>query len=301
MIFPPYLQPGDTIGIVCPAGQMEAARAQDCIDTLQAWGYRVRVGRTLGHAWHYFSGTDQERLDDLQAMLDDPEVKAVLCGRGGYGTSRIIDRLDFTAFRRAPKWVIGFSDVTVLHAHLYTFCGTASLHAPMAGAFQGEGAAGASVASLKAALEGGKAAYTVATHPANREGRAEALLVGGNLTLLAHLVGSVSDIPTDGVLLFIEDIGEYRYNLDRMLIQLQRAGKLEALAGLVVGGFTDLKDTVVPFGQSVEEMILEKVGAYGYPVCFGFPTSHHGDNYALKVGGRYRLDIQDAGVTLGEI
>lgn len=301
MIVPPYLQPGDTIGIVCPAGQMEADRAQDCIATLTNWGYRVRPGKTLGHAWHYFSGTDQERLDDLQAMLDDPEVKAILCGRGGYGTSRIIDRLDFTAFRRAPKWVIGFSDITVLHAHLYTFCGTASLHAPMAGAFQGEGAASAPVASLKAALEGRPASYRCAPHPSNRQGLAEALLVGGNLTLLAHLVGSVSDIPTDGALLFIEDIGEYRYNLDRMLIQLSRAGKMEALAGLIVGGFTDLKDTVVPFGQSLEAMILDKVGGKGYPVCFGFPTSHHGENYALKVGGRYRLDVTDGGATLMEI
>ena len=214
---------------------------------------------------------------------------------------RSIDRLDFAAFRRAPKWVIGFSDVTVLHAHLFSVYDTASLHAPMAGAFQGEGAQGPSVASLKAALEGRLATYTCAPHAANRPGQTEAVLLGGNLTLLAHLVGSVSDLPTDGALLFIEDIGEYRYNLDRMLLQLSRAGKLERLAGLIAGGFTDLKDTVIPFGQGVEEMILDKVGAYGYPVCFGFPTSHHGDNYALKVGGRYRLDVDSSGASLLEI
>ncbi|TDX00258.1 S66 peptidase family protein [Dinghuibacter silviterrae] len=291
MTLPPYLQPGDTIGIVCPAGQMEAARARDCIDTLERWGFRVRAGRTLGHAFHYFSGTDEERLDDLQQMLDDPSVKAILCGRGGYGTSRIIDRLDFRAFVRSPKWVIGFSDVTVLHAHLFSVYQIASLHAPMAGAFQGEGADSPSVATLKAALGGGKAAYRCAPHPFNRAGRAEGVLVGGNLTLLAHLIGSRSEPDTRGLLLFIEDVGEYLYNLDRMLIQLVRSGKLEGLAGLIVGGFTDLKDTVVPFGQTAEELIRDKVEGCGFPVCFGFPTSHGGENYALKIGGRYRLEV----------
>jgi muramoyltetrapeptide carboxypeptidase len=280
---------------------MEAARARDCIGTLERWGYRVRTGRTLGHAFHYFAGTDEERLEDLQRMLDDPDVKAILCGRGGYGTSRIIDRLDFDGFLRSPKWIIGFSDVTVLHAHLFTVYGVASLHAPMAGAFQGEGAAGPSVATLKAALLGEKAFYACAPHPLNREGCAEAVLAGGNLTLLAHLVGSRSELDTLGLLLFIEDIGEYLYNLDRMMVQLRRSGKLEGLAGLVVGGFTDLKDTVVPFGQTVEQLIADKVRDFGYPVCFGFPTSHHGDNYALKVGGRYRLTAGPAQVTLQEV
>ena len=228
-------------------------------------------------------------------------VKAILCGRGGYGTSRIIDRLDFTAFRTSPKWIIGFSDITVLHAHLFSVWDTASLHAPMAGAFQGEGAGSPSVESLRAALRGERAHYRCVPHAFNREGQAEAVLAGGNLTLLAHLVGSPSAFGTDGLLLFIEDIGEYLYNLDRMLIQLARSGRLERLAGLIVGGFSDLKDTVVPFGQTVEALILDKVRDYGYPVCFGFPTSHSGENYALKVGGRYRLEVRRAGVTLDEV
>lgn len=301
MTFPPYLSAGDTIGIVCPAGQMEADRARDCIATLGRWGYRVRIGKTLGHAYHYFSGTDAERLDDLQEMLDDPDIKAILCGRGGYGTSRIIDQLDFSAFQRSPKWIIGFSDVTVLHAHLFSVWDTASLHAPMAGAFQGAGATSASVESLKAALAGKKAHYRCAPHPLNRVGATEAVLVGGNLTLLAHLVGSASMPDTTGLLLFIEDIGEYLYNLDRMLVQLARNGKLDGLSGLIVGGFTDLKDTVVPFGQSVEALIQDKVRSYGYPVCFGFPTSHSGENYALRVGARYRLEVQTSGVSLDEL
>jgi muramoyltetrapeptide carboxypeptidase len=301
MTIPPYLNAGDTIGIVCPAGQMEADRARDCIETLQRWGFRVRVGKTLGHAYHYFSGTDAERLADLQEMLDDPEIRAILCGRGGYGTSRIIDRIDFGAFLRSPKWVIGFSDVTVLHAHLYSVWDTASLHAPMAGAFQGAGAGSPSVASLRDALLGEKAHYRCAPHSFNRVGITEAALAGGNLTLLAHLVGSSSMPDTRGLILFIEDIGEYVYNLDRMLVQLDRSGKLEGLSGLIVGGFTDLKDTVIPFGQTVEALILDKVRPYGYPVCFGFPTSHSGENYALKVGGRYRLEVQTSGVSLDEL
>lgn len=301
MITPPYLKPGDTIGIVCPAGHMDRARAEQCIETLGAWGFSVRTGKTLGHAWHYFAGTDTERLEDLQQMLDDPSVRAILCGRGGYGTSRIIDRLDFTRFMAAPKWIIGFSDVTVLHTHLYSVLGTASLHAPMAGAFNGEGAGGPYVESLHKALTGGKAAYTCAPHPFNREGSAEAVLAGGNLSLLTHLSGSVSELDTTGILLFMEDIGEYLYNIDRMMIQLQRSGKLDQLSGFIVGGFTDMKDTVVPFGQTAEELIRDKVAAFPYPVCFGFPVSHGKENYALKIGARYRLEVKTGGSALTEL
>jgi muramoyltetrapeptide carboxypeptidase len=300
MIIPPYLRPGDTIGIVCPAGHMDRGRAEQCIETLRAWGFSVRTGRTLGHAYHYFSGTDAERLEDLQQMLDDPSVHAILCGRGGYGTSRIIDRLDFTRFEASPKWIIGFSDVTVLHAHLYSVLGTASLHAPMAGAFNEGGAGGPYVDSLHKALTGGRAAYSCASHPFNRKGSTEGVLAGGNLSLLTHLSGSVSELDTTGIILFLEDIGEYLYHIDRMMIQLQRSGKLERLSGLVVGGFTDMKDTAVPFGQTVEELIRDKVSAYNYPVCFGFPVSHGKENYALKVGVRHRLEVRGDGSFLSE-
>jgi muramoyltetrapeptide carboxypeptidase len=299
IVTPPYLREGDTIGIVCPGGQMPAEKATACIRTLQDWGYRVRVGKTLGHAYHYFSGTDAERLEDLQQMMDDPAVKAILCGRGGYGASRIVDRIDFTAFNRSPKWVIGFSDVTVLHAHLYSVWQTASLHAPMAGAFN-EGAEGPYIASLRSALRGESLAHSCASHRLNREGRASGRLVGGNLTLLAHLTGSVSAFPTDRVLLFLEDVGEYLYNVDRMMVQLARSGQLDRLAGLVIGGFSDMKDTVVPFGQTVEALILDKVRAYGYPVCFGFPISHGKENYALKVGLPHRLEVGPEEVVLAE-
>ena len=297
---PPYLRPGDTIGIVCPAGHMDREKAEQCITTLRNWGYGVRIGKTLGASWHYFSGTDRERLDDLQQMLDDPSVHAVLCARGGYGTSRIIDQLDLTRFNASPKWVIGFSDVTVLHAHLYSVCRTASLHAPMAGAFNDEGWAGPYVASLHRALSGGKPSYPAAAHPFNRKGDAEAVLVGGNLSLLVHLSGSVSEVNTDGVILFLEDIGEYLYHIDRMMIQLLRSGRLDRLAGLIIGGFSQMKDTVVPFGQTVEELIRDKVAGFAYPVCFGFPVSHEKENYALKIGVRHRLEVAESGVLLTE-
>lgn len=277
---------------------MDADRARTCIDTLRKWGYEVRIGKTLGHSFHYFSGTDRERLDDLQVMLDDPDVHAILCARGGYGTSRIIDQLDFSGFARSPKWIIGFSDITVLHAHLFSRLDTASLHAPMASAFNDGGAEGPFVGSLRAALTGEKSRYTAAPHPYNRPGMTAGVLVGGNLSLLAHLVGTPTEVDTEGCILFLEDIGEYLYHIDRMLIQLSRAGKLSGLAGLIVGGFTDMKDTAIPFGQTVEELILDKVRSFGYPVSFGFPVSHGPENYALKVGVRYSLDVNPGGVRL---
>jgi muramoyltetrapeptide carboxypeptidase len=300
MMIPPYLQKGDTIGIVCPAGYLPAEKAQTCIDVLQQWGYRVKTGKTLGHQFHYFAGTDEERLLDLQQMLDDDSVQAILCGRGGYGVSRIIDRLNFDRFRRKPKWIIGFSDITVLHAHLFTVLQTASIHAPMAAAFNDDGWQNVYVQSLKQALEGHTASYTCDAHAFNQPGTVTAPLVGGNLSLLAHLVGSASDVDTRGKILFLEDVGEYIYNVDRMLLQLKRSGKLEGLAGLVVGGFTDMKDTVIPFGQTVEEVIRDQVKAYNYPICFNFPVSHSAANYALKVGVTYCLEVNPGGVKLRE-
>lgn len=301
MHIPPALQPGDTIALVCPAGYMAPERAQTCIETLRSWGYTVQVGKTMNsHSENYFSGTDEERLADLQQALDNPAVKAILCGRGGYGLSRIVDKIDFTAFEKNPKWIIGFSDITILHAHIYTNYKIASLHAPMAGAFNEGGADGAYVVSLRAAMEGRKTRYTCAVHPFNRTGQATAPLVGGNLSLLAHLCGTTSEIKTKGRILFLEDVGEYLYNVDRMLYQLKRNGRLDKLAGLVIGGFTEMKDTTRPFGQTVQEIIRNIVQQYDYPVCYDFPVSHGGDNYALKHGMEYTLSVGVEGVTLEE-
>lgn len=289
------------IGLTCPAGFMTIDKVQTCVSTLQEWGYQVKIGKTVGsNSTNYFSGTDDERLNDFQEMLDDDEVKAVLCARGGYGMGRIIERVDFKKFKKQPKWVIGYSDITVLHSHLYSNYNISSIHAPMAAAFNDEGYKNEYVLSLKNALEGKKIKYQCALHEFNQKGEAVGELVGGNLALLAHLVGTDSDIKTRGRILFIEDVGEYLYNIDRMFWQLKRSGKLSKLAGLIIGGFTDTKDTERPFGQTAYEIIRDIVKDYDYPVCFGFPVSHDKENYALKVGVGYKLKVSKGKATLEE-
>ena len=299
---PPYLKKGDTIGIVCPAGYMPLEKVQTCIDTLLAWGYQVKVGATVGGSSNnYFSGTDEERLADLQQMLDDKKIKAILCARGGYGTGRIIEQVDFKQLRKHPKWIIGFSDITVLHMHLWANYSLSSLHAPMAAAFNGGEAGNEWVASLRKALAGEKALYQCTRHPFNKTGKTKGRLVGGNLCLLAHLIGTTSDYKTKGRILFMEDVGEYLYGADRLLYQLKRNGKLSQLAGLVIGGFTDSKDTDRPFGKSAYELIHDAVKEYNYPMCFDFPVSHNKENYALKIGGKYSLQVGKDGVVLKEL
>ena len=298
---PPYLQAGDVIGIVCPAGAMPVEKVSECIRVLnEEWGFLTKVGNTIGKQFNYFSGTDEERLKDFQQMLDDDEVKAVLCARGGYGMTRIIDQVNFKKFKKSPKWIIGYSDITVLHSHLYSNYYISSIHAPMAGAFNDAGYINRFVQSLKAALKGEKMKYAVDPHELNKKGEAIGELTGGNLTLLAHLVGTDSDIKTRGRILFIEDVGEYLYNIDRLMYQLKRSGKLSKLAGLIVGGFTDMKDTESPFGQTAYEIIHDVVREYDYPVCFGFPVSHEKENYALKIGVGHKLKVGKNKVTLEE-
>lgn len=291
MIFPSALKNNDTIGIVCPAGFMAADKAATCIETLKNWGFQVKIGKTLGLQSNYFAGTDVERLQDLQNMLDDDNVAAILCCRGGYGTSRIIDQINWKAFKKKPKWIIGYSDITILHSFLFTKLKTASIHSPMAAAFNNDGFKNEYVQSLHHILLGKKNKYTIETNDFNRKGTVTGQLIGGNLTMITHQIGTPSDINTKGKILFIEDVGEYLYNIDRMMVQLQRSGKLQNLAGFIIGGMTDMKDTIVPFGQSIEAAIFDKVEQYDYPVCFNFPVSHDLPNYALKVGGNYKLKV----------
>jgi muramoyltetrapeptide carboxypeptidase len=299
---PPYLKRGDTIGITCPAGFMAAEKAQACIETLQAWGYEVMVGKTLGSSsQNYFSGTDEERRDELQAMLDDPSIHAILFGRGGYGMGRIIDQLNFKAFKKNPKWVIGFSDITVMHTHLFTRYKIASLHAPMAAAFNDGEPENEYIQSLRKAIKGNKANYSTPAHPNNKKGIATGKLIGGNLALLAHVIGTASDFETKNCILFIEDIGEYLYNIDRMLYQLKRNGKLAGLSGLIFGGFTDMKDTERPFGKTIEDILQEISADLDIPVCFNFPVSHGRENLALKVGAEYQLTVTPKKASLKEL
>ncbi len=299
---PPYLKKGDTIGLVCPAGFMTLEKCAECIRVLEEeWGFKVKVGATVGgNSETYFSGTDEERLRDFQNMLDDDDVQAVLCARGGYGMGRIIDQVNFKKFKKKPKWIIGYSDITVLHTHLYSNYYISSLHAPMAAAFNDAGYINRYVQSLRHALEGKWAKYTCDGHELNRSGEAIGELVGGNLSLLSTVVGTDSDIKTRGRILFLEDIGEYLYNIDRMMYQLKRSGKLSKLAGLIIGGFSEVKDTDRPFGKQAYEIIHDVIKEYDYPVCFNFPVSHEKENYALKIGTGYKLKVGKSKVLLEE-
>ena len=297
-MLPPYLSAGSTIGMVCPSGYLPLENVQNCIKAFEARGYKIRIGKTVGNQFNYFAGTDEERLTDLQQMLDDDSIDAILCGRGGYGLSCIIDSIDFTKFNHRPKWLIGFSDITVLHAHINTHYGIATIHAPMAAAFNAALNPNPYTHSLFSAIEGSPLSYCTAAHPLNKQGKAIAELIGGNLTIIAHLVGSKSAYHTKGKILFIEDIGEHLYNIDRMMYQLKRSGALQNLKGLIVGGFTDMKDTTIPFGSTIQEIIYEHIKDYDYPVCFDFPISHNTENYAVKIGMECELIINEEGVSL---
>ncbi|MDQ2719037.1 MAG: LD-carboxypeptidase [Bacteroidota bacterium] len=297
---PPYLKPGDMIGLVCPAGFMPAEKYQTCVETLIGWGFKVVIGKTPGHQFNYFSGTDEERLHDLQHMLDDKNIKAILCARGGYGIGRIIDQLHFKKFEKHTKWLIGFSDVTVLHSHLFSNYNIASLHAPMAAAFNDGEFKNKYVQSMHDALIGRKANYFAEGNSLNQKGTATGILVGGNLSLLVNMIGTPSDIKTKNKILFIEEVGEYIYAADRMMNQLERSGKLDHLKGLIIGGFSDMKDTAIPFGQTIEEAIKEIVKEYNFPVCFGFPVGHDKENYALKIGVKYKLNVTSTSAELKE-
>jgi len=300
MIIPPYLEKGDTIGFVCPSGFMPAANFKTCLKVLQQWGFVVKIGRTPGNQFHYFSGTDAERLKDLQDMMDDKSVKAIFCARGGYGFSRIIDQLDFKKFVKHPKWIIGFSDITVLHAHIFEQYRIATIHGPMAAAFNDEQYKNKYLQSLKNALTGQPAVYTSRGNRHNRPGECEGRVIGGNLALVAHLVGSNSSYNTKNRILFLEDVGEYLYNIDRMMIQLKRSGMLDKLAGMIFGGFTELKDTTTPFGEDIYSILQHHMRDYEYPVCYNFPISHGKENYAIKVGVKYKLVVEKGKVELGE-
>jgi muramoyltetrapeptide carboxypeptidase len=282
MIQPQNLQPGDIIGMVCPAGTIPLETVQKCIETLTSWGYTVKLGKTVGGKHFTFSGTDLERTADLQEMMDDENVKAILCARGGYGLSRIIGHLDFTALKRNPKWIIGFSDITVLHAALQKNQ-IMSIHGPMAAAFN-KGAEGAPyVQALNSIFNGKLCQYETPAHAYNQLGSVTAPIIGGNLCLIAHLIGSVNSITTKGKILFLEDIGEFHYNLDRMVIQMKNAGLFHDLAGLVIGGFSAMRDEPTDIGAGAYEIIQSHIKEFNYPICYDFPISHGLANYPIKL------------------
>jgi muramoyltetrapeptide carboxypeptidase len=295
---PPYLKTGDVIGITSPAGTIKPEEILPASTVMQSWGYSIRTGNTIGRSDFTFGGTDDERLADLQQMLDDPNIKAIMCARGGYGSVRIVDRLDWTKFKKRPKWLIGFSDITVLHNHIHRNCMVASIHSKMCNSFPDDWSTAEpvqieTVISIKDALEGKrKMSYVATPNPQNRIGVAKGILIGGNLKTIESLAGSASDINTNGKIFFVEDTGEYLYSIDRMFWNLKRTGKLKNLKALIVGGFkVKPDDPGEEFGRTVQEIVLEKVKDYKYPVCFDFPVGHQRANYAYKLGVTHELKV----------
>jgi muramoyltetrapeptide carboxypeptidase len=290
MLIPNQLKIGDTIGILSTARKFTSEQLEFCIQLLNSWGFKVVIGSSINAEEHQFAGADTLRAKNLQDFIDDPNINAILCARGGYGTMRIIDDIDFSNFKNNPKWICGFSDVTVLHQHLQTL-GIASIHSSMPSLFPTD-VNHTTLISLENALKGKELNYHVKISNDNlRMKNVEAEIIGGNLSLVYALQGSPSDIKTDGKILFIEDLDEYFYHIDRMMCSLDRAGKLKNLAALLVGGMTDMKDNLIPFGMNVPEIIHHYTKKYNYPVLFDFPAGHWEKNYAIRLGQVAKIEI----------
>ena len=296
MVTPPYLAPGDAIGITSTARKITLGELEFFLKMVKEWGLKPVLGATIGAQKDQFAGDDALRTSEFQRMLDDPEIKAIWCARGGYGTVRIVDSLDFTEFRKSPKWIVGYSDVTVLHSHIHQF-GIETLHANMPSEMEKKTEATRN--SVKQVLFGGP--YSVQyskTSSLNRTGTASGQLVGGNLSILYSLAGSPSALDTAGKILFIEDLDEYLYHIDRMMQNLKRNKMLENLAGLIVGGFSDMHDNKIPFGQSAPEIVHDIVKNYDFPVSFNFPAGHIKDNRALILGRTVELVVNSESTIL---
>lgn len=297
---PPKLKAGDSIALLAPARAIPEDRMQACIQELESWGLTVKRGANLASVHHQFAGTDEQRAGDLQAAIEDSEIKAILTARGGYGTLRVIDKLDLKALKKDPKWIIGFSDLTVLVMDAVKQ-GVQSIHGPMAISWDGKTGNAEAFASLRQLLmEEGQHSYTYQPQSGDfcRPGQAKGTLIGGNLTLLVNMIGTPSDFSPKGKILFFEDLDEYYYHFDRMIVHLKRAGKFEGLAGLIVGGFTDIHDNDTPFGQEMPEIIMDAVQEYDFPVAFDFPVGHWPKNYPLILGGEAKLSVSHSQIEL---
>lgn len=287
-IFPKALQKNNKIVIIAPSGRLVEGTIDFGVQTLESWGLQVYLSKYLQKGHHYFSGTDSERLHDLQEAIDNPEVAAIFCARGGYGITRILDKVDFSSLKKQSKWVIGFSDITALHLKLYQL-GLCSVHGVMPAGF--EKAESKSIESLKSVLFGEPIAYEFNSNQYNKEGKAKGKIIGGNLSLIVESLGTPSEVCFDHTILFIEEIDEYRYKIDRMMMQLKRAGKLSHLAGLIVGHFSGTKDTLVPFGMTTEALILDHVSEYNFPIAFNIPIGHEPLNIAVPYSCECTLDV----------
>lgn len=289
---PQPIKPGSKIRIVSPAGKIKEEHVMPAVEWLRGQGYKVEIGKHVFSEHFQFAGTDKHRRKDLQEALDDTNCDAIICSRGGYGAVRILDRLKFSTFLEKPKWLVGFSDITALHSCLNNL-NVASIHGVMPRYFFNEdGSESESLLTMMKLITGEEISYEIETSEMSRTGKAKGELVGGNLALITSLQGSNYDLDTDGKILFIEDIGEYLYRIDRMMHQLKLGGKLDNLEALIVGDFSDTLDNDSPFGQKVEEIIWKAVKEYDYPVCFGFPAGHEHKNLALTFGKKWKLNIK---------
>ncbi|MEY4011545.1 MAG: hypothetical protein RIT22_669 [Bacteroidota bacterium] len=290
MITPPYLQKGDTVAILATARKHIVKSMQPTIDLLESWGLHVVLGKSIGLEENQLAGTDAQRAADLQEQLDNPNIKAIWCARGGYGTVRVVDLIDFTQFKKHPKWLVGFSDVTVLHNHLNTM-GYKSIHGIMPISLAK--ATPEAIESLRLSLFGQPLQYAIDSHPMNRLGKASGELVGGNLSILYSLLGSPSAIDCKDKILYIEDLDEYLYHIDRMMMNLKRNGCLESLKGIIVGSMTDMKDNDIPWGKNALEIVQDVTKKYDIPMIFNFPAGHIHDNRALILGSNVTLEVTE--------
>ncbi len=292
MITPEYLKPGDTVGIIAPAKKTGEAGISSFISQCEAWGLRCRTGKHLFGSYHQFSGTDEERAADLQEMIDDDSIRAIICARGGYGSLRALLRTDFTNLARKPKWVAGFSDITVLHSYINKFLGIETLHSMMPVNFEEEYDR-ESAESLRRALFGEKLEYRFSSHPLNALGNARGELTGGNLSMLISLNGTTFFPDMRNRILFIEDVDEYLYHIDRMILNLMQSGVFNRIRALVAGSFTKMNDNEIPFGKNAEEIIAGIIQKYRVPVCFNFPAGHQLKNKTLILGREIRLRVNE--------
>lgn len=284
MIVPEYLKAGDTVAIAAPARKISEQEIAPAVHLLQQAGFNVFYDERLFAIENQFAGSDEVRTNYFQSLLDNPDIKAIWCARGGYGSVRIIDRLDFTKFQHQPKWICGYSDVTVFHSHIHRNFNTATMHATMPiNVHEGEFDSAAN-STFIAALKGEPLKYEIPTHPFNRPAEVSAPVIGGNISMLYSLLGSPSDIQTEGKILFIEDLDEYLYHIDRMMSNIERNGKLQHLAALIVGHLSDMHDNTIPFGKNAEEIVAEHAYKYNIPLFFNFPAGHLPDNRAIRMG-----------------
>ncbi|RAJ18102.1 muramoyltetrapeptide carboxypeptidase [Olleya aquimaris] len=300
LIQPPYLKAGDTVAIVAPSGVLknrndEVNRAKKL---LESWKLHVVIGKHVFNQDDHFAGTDQERCEDFQNALDDPTIKAVWSARGGYGTVRILDNLDYTTFLKQPKWIIGYSDITALHNQIHNL-GVQSLHAIMCVSLPKDlSEIEASISTFKNTLFGQPLSYTLEGSKYNKTGTTSGVLVGGNLTILHTMLGSKESIDTSGKILFIEEIGEYKYHIDRMLQSLKRAGYFEDCKGVIVGDMSKLRKNTTLWGTSIEQLILDALSDYNFPIAFNMPAGHEDDNRALILGRNIDLKVEKSKSTV---